>query len=102
MDESGCFFEALPTKGLAQKGRKSKRGKKSKQKITVGFFASADGEKVGKAIVIWQSKTPKCFRLASVAQKLGEVMFFEDSKSCMQIEIMEKILETLKYEMVNQ
>ena len=29
-------------------------------------------------------------------------MYFEDSKSCMQIEIMEKILETLKYEMVNQ
>ena len=29
-------------------------------------------------------------------------MFFEDSKSCMQIEIMEKILETQKYEMVNQ
>ena len=30
MDENGCLFKALPTKGLAQKGKKSKGGKKSK------------------------------------------------------------------------
>ena len=29
MDESGCFFKALPTKGLAQKGKKSNDGKNS-------------------------------------------------------------------------
>ena len=27
MDESGCFFKALPAKGLAQKGKKTKGGK---------------------------------------------------------------------------
>ena len=27
MDESGCFLKDLPTKGLAQKGKKSKGGK---------------------------------------------------------------------------
>ena len=35
MDESRCFFKALPIKGLAQKGKKSKVGKKSKQRIAV-------------------------------------------------------------------
>ena len=30
MDENGCLFKALPTKGLAHKGKKSKGGKKSK------------------------------------------------------------------------
>ena len=30
MDEGGCFFKALPSKGLAQKGKKSRGGKKSK------------------------------------------------------------------------
>ena len=30
MDESGCFFKALPSKGLAHKGKKCKGGKKSK------------------------------------------------------------------------
>ena len=42
MDESGCFFKALPAKGLAQKGKNAKGGKKSKQRITVAFFVSAD------------------------------------------------------------
>ena len=44
----GCFFKAQLTKGFAQKGKKSKGGKKSKQRITVAFFVSANGEKVGK------------------------------------------------------
>ena len=30
IDESGYFFKALVTKGFAQKGKKSKGGKKSK------------------------------------------------------------------------
>ena len=78
MDERGCFFKDLATKGLAQKVKKSKGGKMSKQRITVAFFVSANGEKVGKLIVIWQSKTPRCFRLASAANKLSEVMYFAD------------------------
>ena len=102
MDESGCFFKALPTKGLAQKGKKSKGGKKSKQRITVAFFVSADGEKVGKQIVIWRSKNPRCFRLASAADKLEKVMYFADKKSWMQVEIMEKILTTLNNQMIKE
>ena len=46
--------------------------------------------------MIWRSKTPRCFHLASAADKLGEVMYFADSKSWMQVEIMKKVLETLK------
>lgn len=102
MDESGCFFKALPTKGLAQKGKKSKGGKKSKQRITVAFFVSADGKKVGKPIVIWRSKNPRCFRLASAADKLEKVMYFADNKSWMQVEIMEKILATLNNQMIKE
>ena len=101
MDESESFLK-LPTKGVAQKGKKSKGGKKSKQRITVVFFVSADGEKVGKPIVIWQNKTPRCFQLASATDKLSEVMYFADSKSWMQVEIMEKFLETLNRQMVKE
>ena len=100
MDESDCFFKAFPTKGLAQKEKKSKGGKESKQRITVAFFVSADGKKVGKPIVSWQSKTLRCFRLASASDKLSEVMYFADSKSWMQVENMEKVLETLNRQMV--
>ena len=102
MDESGCFFKALPAKGLAQKGNKTKGGKKSKQRITVAFFVSADGGKVGKPIVIWRSKKPRCFRLASASDKLAEVSYFDDSKSWMQVEIMEKVLDTLNHQMRKQ
>ena len=102
MDESGCFFKALPAKGLAQKGKKTKGGKKSKQRITVAFFVRADGGKVGKPIVIWRSKKPRCFRLASASDKLAEVSYFDDSKSWMQVEIMEKVLDTLNHQMRKQ
>ena len=37
MDESGCFFKALPSKGLKQKGKKCEGGKKSKQRMTDAF-----------------------------------------------------------------
>ena len=50
-----CFFKALPSKGMAKKGKKTKGGTKSKQKVIVPFFFSADGEK-GKSINIWKSK----------------------------------------------
>ena len=90
INESRCFFKAFPTKGSAQKRKKNKGGKKSKQMITAVFFVSADGEKVGKPIVIWRSKTPRCFQLASAADKLNEVMYFAGSISWMQVEITEK------------
>ena len=37
-DETGCFFHALPDKSLAEEGRGSKGGKKSKLRTTVAFF----------------------------------------------------------------
>ena len=63
MDGSDCFFKALSAKGLDQK-RKKKGWKK-----------------VGKPIVIWRSKKPRCFRLAIAAGKLAEFSHFDDFKS---------------------
>ena len=50
MDESGCF-KALPDKGLVEKGKQAKGGKKLKQRFTVAFFVNAAGEKVEKPVV---------------------------------------------------
>ena len=97
MNESDCFFKVLSAKGLAQR-KKVKGGKKSKQRITAAFFVSTDGGKVGKPIVIFQSKKPICFRLVSAPNKLAEVSCFDDSKSWMQVEIMEKVLETINFQ----
>ena len=38
MDETGCFWKALPDKGFGMKGKQCKGGKKSKQRVTVAFL----------------------------------------------------------------
>ena len=46
MDETGCFFKALPEKGLAKKKSQARGGKKSKTRLTIAFFVNAAGEKL--------------------------------------------------------
>lgn len=60
-DETGCFFRALPEKSLEEEGRRCKGGKKSKLRMTVAFFVNAKGEKE-EPVVIWKSKSPRCFK----------------------------------------
>ena len=38
IDELGLFFKTLPEKGLVEKSRRCKGGKKSKQRLTAAFF----------------------------------------------------------------
>ena len=45
MDETGCFYHALPDKSLSEKAKKCKGGKKSKKRLTVAFFVSATRER---------------------------------------------------------
>ena len=61
LDESGCFWRALPDSGFGERGKKCKGGKRSKQRFTIAFMVSASGTKE-KPIVIWKSEKPRCFR----------------------------------------
>ena len=61
LDETGCFWRALPDHGLAQKGKQCKGGKKSKQRFTIAFLVNAAGDKE-TPIVVWTSENPRCFR----------------------------------------
>ena len=45
MDEFGYFFKALPDKGLVEKRKEVKRGKKSKQRLTVAVIVNTAGGK---------------------------------------------------------
>ena len=56
MDETGCFFKALPEKGLAEKKSQARGGKKSKAKLIIAFFVNAAGEKAIERLVVWRSK----------------------------------------------
>ena len=61
MDERGCFFKALPEKGLAEKKSQARGGKKSKTRLTIAFFVNAAGEKAIEPLMVWRSKKPRCF-----------------------------------------
>ena len=92
MDELGLFFKALPEKGLVQKSKKCKGGKKSKQRFTAAFFVAADSSKVSQPIVIWKSKSPRCFKNIQDKTRPSMVYYFSNDKAWMRTEIMEVVL----------
>ena len=92
MDETGIFWKALPDSGFGRKGSQCKGGKKSKQRVTVAFFASAAGKKE-KPIFIWRYENPRCLRRFD--KSLLPVSYFSQSKAWMTGEIMEAVLVKL-------
>ena len=60
-DETAFILEITPDKTLAQKKKKCKGGKKSKQRLTALFFVSALGDKL-ESIINGKSAKPRCFR----------------------------------------
>ena len=58
LDETGCFWRALPERGFVEKGKRCNGGKKSKLRLTIAFLVNASGEKE-QPIVIWNSANPK-------------------------------------------
>ena len=100
VDESDCFFKALPDAGLVQKGKKAKGGKKSKQLFTIAFFVSDAGQKIDEPIVIWKSKLPRCFKGLRDPLRPGNVHYFSNSKSWVILEIFETVLSKLNRKLV--
>ena len=43
MDETGCFFRALPDKTFSERRKRCKGGKSSKQRVAIAFFVNAVG-----------------------------------------------------------
>ncbi len=89
IDETGCFWMALPDRGFAQKGAKCNGGKKAKQTLTVALMCNAAGGK-GEAIVIWRSENLRCFRGINVSQLPAK--YFNQPKAWMTGEILDMIL----------
>ena len=96
LDELGLCFKALPEKGLAEKTKKSKGGKKSKQRMTVTFIVASDGSFVFGPTVIWRSKLPRCFKSLKDASRPMSVHYFSNKKAWMNFDIMESILQRLE------
>ena len=58
-DETGCYWKALPDKGLAEKKKECKGGNYRLQFL---FFVNAIGESECPPVVIWKSENPRCFK----------------------------------------
>ena len=64
-DETGLYFRALPDGTITFKNDFAKGGKRSKERITAMLACSMVGEKK-RILVIGKSKSPRCFRGASL------------------------------------
>ena len=86
------FFKALPDKGLVEKGKEAKGGKKSKQRFTIAFFVNASGEQIDEPVVIWKSKTPGSFKRLSYKPRPANLHNFSNSKSWKTSNAMKAVL----------
>ena len=71
-------------------------GKKAKSGKSHFLQGKMKGKLVSQS---WYGEAKRCFRLASVTNKLAEFSYFDDSKSWMQVKITEKLLNTLNFQM---
>ena len=92
MDETGVFWQALPDRGFAQRGKRCKGGEKSKQRITIAFFVTAAGSKE-KPVVIWKYKNPRCMK--QFDKSVLPVTYFNQTKAWMTGDILESIMTKL-------
>ena len=78
IDETGCFFRALPEKTLSQKNSECKGGKKAKERVTIAFITNAARGKE-MPIVIGRAAKLRCFKgVRNIKKSLG-VSYFSQS-----------------------
>ena len=92
LDETGCFWRALPDHGFGKKGSQCKGGKKAKQRVTVALIANAAGGKEA-AIVVWKSAKPRCFK--GIDATSLPVHYYSQPKAWMTGAILESVLSKL-------
>ena len=95
LDELGLLFKVLSEKGPAEKTKKNKSGKKSKQRTTVMFIVAPNGSFVFEPTVIWRSKLPRCFKSLKGASRPMSMHYISNKKAWINSDIMESILQRL-------
>ena len=101
MDKLRQFFMLLPDKGLIEKAKSKKDGKKTKVRLTVAFFINADRQKVDEPVIIWKSKKLRCsknLKGRDFSRPL-DVHYFANNKAWMNNEMMSDVLKRLDCKM---
>ena len=75
-----------PDRRLAEKTKqknkiKKKEGKKSKQFLAETFFAVDDRSKITDPVLIWKSKSPRCFKNFLDQTRPSNVDYFANPKT---------------------
>ena len=93
MDESSCFFKALPDKGLVEKEKQVKGSKKLKQRLTVAFLLMQLRERSTNPLSSGRVNSHSVLRNFRIhfAQLMFTVFFF-NSKSWVTSQVMEAAL----------
>lgn len=98
-DETGLYYLAMPNKTFALKSDKCAGRKSAKQRVTILFCSSMDGEKE-TPLVIGKSKNPRCFKGAHVDKLPLE--WVSNKKAWMTTEIMISWLKKIDTKMKKQ
>ena len=93
-DETGCFYRALPDKSLSEKKKECKGGKKSKERLTIAFFANAAGGNE-LPVVIGRAAKPRCFKGIRNQKKPEGIPYYANPKAFMTTQVMTDILTVL-------
>ena len=80
LNESGCFFKALPTKSLSRNRKKGKGGKRSKQRMTVDLFCKCGWRESWQANNYLEKQKLRCFKKENAAVKIQKVAYFAGFK----------------------
>lgn len=98
-DETGLYYLAMPNKTFALKSDKCAGRKSAKQRVTILFCSSMNGEKE-TPLVIGKSKNPRCFKGAHIDKLPLE--WVSNKKAWMTTEIMMSWLKNFDRKMKKQ
>ncbi len=92
LDESGLFYRQLPDYSLSIKGGDCAGGKKAKQRLSLVYVASAEGEMM-KLAVIGHAANPRCFKNKSKSSL--PVYWMSNTKAWMTTKLFKQTLTRL-------
>jgi hypothetical protein len=66
VDETGLFWQLLPSRTMAFRGMRCTSGKKSKERLTALVGANMSGTEKLPLLIIGKSAKPRCFKNAKI------------------------------------
>ncbi|XP_070378200.1 tigger transposable element-derived protein 6-like [Dermacentor albipictus] len=97
-DETGLFYEMLPSKTIEMKGQRCYGGKHSKKRVTVLLCINADGSDKRPTLVIGKSARPRCFK----GNRSLPIKYVANSRSWMTRAIFSKWVASFDCDMSRQ